>query len=111
MDVLCCIDANFSQKRRRTSGSDPKLYQPHSQSLDDAAVSAMEKKVAEAEAKPNRLKGNGKGKGKSAPLHDTLPVPDIVTDQCERSFTAAQEMAIKASKNFYLDTGLMALLC
>jgi hypothetical protein len=34
-----------------------------------------------------------------------------VLDECEKSFIAAQEKVVKASKNFYSDTGLMALLC
>ena len=42
---------------------------------------------------------------------DELPVLDTVLDDCERAFVAAQEMITKASKNFYSDTGLMALLC
>ncbi|EJD42054.1 hypothetical protein AURDEDRAFT_45402, partial [Auricularia subglabra TFB-10046 SS5] len=32
-------------------------------------------------------------------------------DECEQSFIAAQEKVTKASKNYYSDTGLMALLC
>ncbi|EJD43483.1 hypothetical protein AURDEDRAFT_21243, partial [Auricularia subglabra TFB-10046 SS5] len=32
-------------------------------------------------------------------------------DECESSFLAAQEKVTKASKNYYVDTGLMALLC
>ncbi|KZV81542.1 hypothetical protein EXIGLDRAFT_583271, partial [Exidia glandulosa HHB12029] len=32
-------------------------------------------------------------------------------DECGNSFIAAQEKVTKASKNYYADTGLMALLC
>ncbi|EJD39691.1 hypothetical protein AURDEDRAFT_41585, partial [Auricularia subglabra TFB-10046 SS5] len=32
-------------------------------------------------------------------------------DECEKSFIAAQEGITKASKNYYSDTGLMAILC
>ncbi|EJD34005.1 hypothetical protein AURDEDRAFT_76544 [Auricularia subglabra TFB-10046 SS5] len=38
-------------------------------------------------------------------------VGDDVLDACEQSFIAAQESVTKASKNYYADTGLMALLC
>ncbi|KIM23141.1 hypothetical protein M408DRAFT_39264, partial [Serendipita vermifera MAFF 305830] len=38
-------------------------------------------------------------------------VPNDVLDDCEKSFLAAQESNSKASKNFFADTGLMALLC
>ncbi|KZV96829.1 hypothetical protein EXIGLDRAFT_574925, partial [Exidia glandulosa HHB12029] len=34
-----------------------------------------------------------------------------ILDECEGSFTAAQEKVTKASKNYYADTGLIALLC
>ncbi|KZV98603.1 hypothetical protein EXIGLDRAFT_606855, partial [Exidia glandulosa HHB12029] len=44
-------------------------------------------------------------KGTSARLDDD------VLDECNNSFTAAQEKVTKASKNYYSDTGLMALLC
>lgn len=36
---------------------------------------------------------------------------DDVLDECEQSFIAAQEKVVKASTNYYADTGLMALLC
>jgi hypothetical protein len=38
-------------------------------------------------------------------------VPDHVLDECEESFTAADEKRQKASTQFFSDTGLMALLC
>ncbi|EJD46690.1 hypothetical protein AURDEDRAFT_62941 [Auricularia subglabra TFB-10046 SS5] len=38
-------------------------------------------------------------------------LPEDVLDECEASFTAAQESVTKASKNYYSETGLMALLC
>jgi hypothetical protein len=41
----------------------------------------------------------------------TVRVPDSVLDECEKTFIAAQENVAKASKDFYADTGLMALLC
>ncbi|KAH7074039.1 hypothetical protein BKA62DRAFT_625553 [Auriculariales sp. MPI-PUGE-AT-0066] len=53
---------------------------------------------------------------KKAPTSDrpsasTTILTDDVLDECEASFVAAQEKVTKASKNYYADTGLMALLC
>lgn len=58
----------------------------------------------EVEAKRKRP-ARKRTKGTSAKLGD-----DIL-DECESSFLAAQEKVTKASKNYYADTGLMALLC
>ncbi|KZV79928.1 hypothetical protein EXIGLDRAFT_573267, partial [Exidia glandulosa HHB12029] len=79
--VIVCLDANFSQKRRRSNYTDPPLQYEISRFLDPC------------------------DKGTSAKLHDD------VLDECEKSFIAAQEKVTKASKNYYSDTGLMAILC
>ncbi|EJD36772.1 hypothetical protein AURDEDRAFT_73874 [Auricularia subglabra TFB-10046 SS5] len=36
---------------------------------------------------------------------------DDILDECESSFIAAQEKVTKASKNYYSDTALMAIIC
>ena len=41
----------------------------------------------------------------------TTRVPNSVLDECQKAFIAAQEGVTKASKDFYVDTGVMALLC
>jgi hypothetical protein len=41
----------------------------------------------------------------------SIPISNEILDDCERSFTAAQESRTKASKSFFEDTGLMALIC
>lgn len=69
--------------------------------VDPLDVDAMEEEVASKRKAPPRKRT----KGTSARLHD-----DIL-DECEESFIAAQEKVTKASKNYYADTGLMALLC
>ncbi|KDQ05460.1 hypothetical protein BOTBODRAFT_122795, partial [Botryobasidium botryosum FD-172 SS1] len=69
----------------------------------------MEKKVEQAR-KPKP--GNGKGKAKATGNEVVdLAISSAILDECERSFLAAQEKVAKASKSFYSDTGLMALLC
>jgi len=102
-DTLVQLDANFSQKRRK-SDPDPPLSHPNSHFLSEAEVQEMEQIVADAR-RPSK-----KGKQK-ATVSKPLVVPDTVLDDCGKSFIAAQETVAKASTGFYSDTGLMALLC
>ncbi|EJD44915.1 hypothetical protein AURDEDRAFT_64944 [Auricularia subglabra TFB-10046 SS5] len=61
----------------------------------------MEAELAAARERPAKRRT----KGTSARLDDEI------LDDCEQSFVAAQEKVTKASKNYYADTGLMALIC
>ena len=40
-----------------------------------------------------------------------MALTEDVLDECESSFKAADERRVKANTSFFLDTGLMALLC
>lgn len=66
----------------------------------------MEERVEKARGPAAKKK-----KGKKAPAPPDPPVPNHVLDHCEQSFLAAQENLAKASKTYFSDTGLMALLC
>lgn len=101
-DILCCLDANFSQKRRKSTSSDPQVHHPNSKFLSLAAVQAMEERVRIA-------RGSSRSTKKSN--HNPPVVSHEILDECKRSFLAANENLVKASKNYYADTGLMALLC
>jgi hypothetical protein len=106
-DVLCCIDANFAQKRRKSKHTDPQLQYPNTRFVDPALVSSMEESLNQARnAKPKR-----KQKGKVPDIDAILPVSSEVLDDCEQAFIAAQANIIKTSKNNYSDTGLMAMVC
>lgn len=96
-----CLDANFSQKRRKCAESDPPLDYIDGTFVANADVDAMENEVNE------RRKGRAKRRTKGT----SARVADDILDECEQSFIAAQESVTKASKNYYADTGLMALLC
>lgn len=74
--------------------------------IDGRFVSAATVDAMEAEVDERR-----KGKAKARTRGTSARVPDEVLDECEESFLAAQEKVAKASKNYYADTGLMALLC
>jgi hypothetical protein len=67
------------------------------------AVRPQLTKSTKAKAKQMKSQTTGRGTG--------LVVPNHILDDCKKSFTAAQQMVTKASKNFYSDTGIMALLC
>ena len=78
----------------------------------------MEAKVLEAQG-PTRTKSKPplrRRKVSANAIDDdvetwTTWVPNSVLDKCEKAFIAAQEGVMKASKDFYADTGVMALLC
>ncbi|PPR01364.1 hypothetical protein CVT26_015413 [Gymnopilus dilepis] len=105
-DSIVCIDANFTQKRRRSQGHAPSVPHQHPETLfvppDD--VAAVQAEVEGA--RPVRPK---------ATTHDAyepgMKVPSSTLDECHESFTAADSNRVKASTQFFADTGLMALLC
>lgn len=99
--MIVCLDANFSQKRRKCAESDPPLTTMDSRFVPAADVDAMERELAEKRKGPPKRRRRG----------TSARVADEVLDECEQSFIAAQETVTKASKNYYADTGLMALLC
>ncbi|EJD38583.1 hypothetical protein AURDEDRAFT_72046, partial [Auricularia subglabra TFB-10046 SS5] len=99
--AIVCIDGNFAQKRRKSRYSDPHLEFDDGCFVPQAEVDEMEREVDDKRKRPARPRT----KSTSAALND-----DIL-DECESSFIAAQEKVTKASKNYYSDTGLMAVLC
>lgn len=100
-DVIVCLDANFVQKRRKSSQVDPTIAFEPSRFLPQEDVDAMEAEVERKRKKPSRKSKRGK----------VARVAEDILDECEKSFLAAQEFVTKASKNHYAETGLMALLC
>lgn len=100
-DVIVCLDANFAQKRRKTTDGDPPLEYVDGRFLGEQRVAAMEEELA----------SRRKGKARKRRRGTSARVADEVLDECEESFLAAQEKVAKASTNYYADTGLMALLC
>jgi Kyakuja-Dileera-Zisupton transposase len=64
------------------------------------AVQQMEEEVASSRKSPKRPQASS-----------NIPVANEILDECEKSFKAAQESRSKASKNFFDDTGLIALIC
>lgn len=98
--VILCADGNFQQKRRKTAAQDANHTFPGTRFASDHEVAAMEAEVEQKRARPERKRRRG-----------TARLDEEILNECEESFTAAQERVSKASKAYYSDTGLMALLC
>ena len=132
--AIVCIDANFQLKRNRdkdrrkdhkgeTGSRDPLIVSPQtillSQSeLDDmeARVSALRPPKLQTQAGKKRKFQEVEENDTSSPLEDDkvepgLNVPNSVLDGCEKSFIAADGDRIKASTQYFDDTGVMACLC
>ncbi|KAJ7753343.1 hypothetical protein DFH07DRAFT_744528 [Mycena maculata] len=118
-DVFVCIDACFTQKRNKGAPDPPKMH-PSTHFILEAVASKMEEYV-DGVRKPKVAKRAQKAAVVEAEdeedadedcyEHPQLLVPRSVLDECEASFTAADERREKASIKFYDDTALMALLC
>ncbi|KAF9516807.1 hypothetical protein BS47DRAFT_1390397 [Hydnum rufescens UP504] len=133
LQAIVCIDANFQLKQNQdkdlrkdhkgeTGSRDPLIASPQMVLLDQSQVDIMEARVNELQ--PSRSKGRAEWKQKadevdddtSSPLEDDkveagLDVPNSVLDRCEKSFIAADGDRIKASTQYFDDTGVMACLC
>ncbi len=120
MDAIVCLDACFTQKRRKTQGSAwvPPHAHPETVSVPVEETEKMEKSVEEV--RPSKLnKSKKKPTANAAPAaivadpeyEPGLHVPTAVLDDCHESFLAADSNRVKASTKFFADTGLMALLC
>ncbi|KAF7373890.1 hypothetical protein MSAN_00601300 [Mycena sanguinolenta] len=119
MDIHCCMDACFNQKRDSDSGTtDPPKFHPESHFIPESISAQMEEYVDSVRnTKPSkkRRKAADATEGDQDEddhyEHEKLKLPRSVLDACEASFKAADENRQKASSQFYDDTGLMALLC
>jgi hypothetical protein len=107
VDNVLCIDACFTQKRRH-GPEDPHHLHPGSVFLTDKEVKAMEDFVKQQRpSEPSQAHQTTDNDG----FEPSMQVPISVLNDCENSFKAADERRVKASTQFFSDTGLMALLC
>jgi Kyakuja-Dileera-Zisupton transposase len=104
-DVIACLDACFTQKRRH-GPEDPPHSHPQSVFLSSDEIKAMEDFVGEQ--RPSRPRTTNPDEDGFEP---SMKVPTSVLNECGESFRAADERRAKASTQFFADTGLMALLC
>ena len=117
-DVIVCIDACFTHKRRNPAKGGVK----GPENLHPETVFVSEKKVAEMKAfvettRPikSKAKENTKDASDGLGVEDSyepgMKVPVSALEGCLASFIAADERRTKASTQFFADTGLMAMLC
>jgi Kyakuja-Dileera-Zisupton transposase len=126
VDAIVCVDACFTQKRRKSQGKAWAPPREHCETIfiDPEEVATMEEFVETV--RPSRPPRGKSGRGESSthqaaensvrPEVDTdfepgLRVPESVLNECKESFVAADSNRVKASTLFFSDTGLMALLC
>ena len=116
MDAIICVDANFSQKRRKSQGQ---AWVPPRQHCESVFIPVTEVEELEAyvdEIRPPKRKGNSSNvrvdeSNIEADFEAGMRVPTAVLNACNDSFVAADSNRVKASTLFFSDTGLMALLC
>jgi hypothetical protein len=117
-DVIVCIDACFTHKRRNP----PKGGAKGPENLHPETVFVSEKKVAEMKAfvettrpvkskSKEKIKEGSDGHGVVDSYEPGMKVPVSALEGCLASFVAADERRTKASTQFFADTGLMAMLC
>lgn len=132
VQLIVCLDANFQLKRIRdrdrraghegkTGTRDPNIISPETIMLSREYLERWEQKVLGV--RPTRPSHSGqKRKASEATDYDAEPpeddkvepglrVPNSTYDSCRESFIAADEDRIKASTQYFEDTGVMALLC
>ncbi|PPR01991.1 hypothetical protein CVT26_008736, partial [Gymnopilus dilepis] len=140
VDAIVCIDACFTQKRRKDQSDSWKPPHSHPETIFVSAEEVAEMEATVEELRPSKSKkqaptgqsaeaeesdsstggteSHRKQKKNSSPANkddnDYIPgmrVPNSVLKECNDSFTAADERRVKASTLFFADTGLMAILC
>jgi len=123
VDVIVCLDACFTQKRRQPQGK--AWHEPHTHPetifIPPTEVKAVEDMVESIRPTPKKVdKKQNKSPEKSSNLDSQqqeqnfepgMRIPTAVLDGCNDSFVAADERRTKASTIFFADTGLMALIC
>jgi len=115
VDAIVCIDACFTQKRHKNQGKQwvMPLQHPDTVFIAKDEVAAMEEIVTEAhpQAAPKKCHGVQSQSATDMDFEPGMPILTAVLDECSNSFTAADSNCVKASTQFFADTGLIALLC
>ncbi|EDQ99039.1 uncharacterized protein LACBIDRAFT_317733 [Laccaria bicolor S238N-H82] len=117
-DIIVCIDACFTHKRRNPAkggAKGPENLHPDTVFVPEKYV--MEMKALVETVRPEKSKGKEKANVPSdgQPAEDSyepgMKVPVSALEGCLASFIAEDERRTKASTQFFADTGLMAMLC
>ncbi|KAJ3509968.1 hypothetical protein NMY22_g16119 [Coprinellus aureogranulatus] len=111
VEFIVCIDACFTQKRRKPSrghGLDPPLIHPRTVFLTEAEILAA--RILVESARPPQPQSQPAPQSQDT-MEPGMKLTNSVLDACNESFVAADEKRIKASPQFFAETGLMAMLC
>lgn len=89
MDAIVCIDACFTQKRRKSQGNAWAVPREHPETVFITPEDAMKMEATVEELRPSRPV-----RTKDAPLSEPeydpgLRVPNLVLNECNDSFVAA----------------------
>ena len=125
VDSIVCLDACFTQKRRKSQGNSwvppcqhpETVFVPVNESEQmEATVEAIRpsqpsKALEKAAVSKAPSKATPSASSENVDYETGVKVPKSVLDECYESFLAADANRVKASTLFFSDTGLMALLC
>ncbi|KAJ7820784.1 hypothetical protein B0H14DRAFT_3147027 [Mycena olivaceomarginata] len=117
-DVHVCIDACFTQKKKKSPRDPPKKHPdthfiPEEQAARTEAYVDSVRNVSQKSARARKRRAGVQAveEEEDGYEHERLLLPRSVLDGCEASFKAADEKRQKASTEFFEDTALMALVC
>ncbi|KZP06311.1 hypothetical protein FIBSPDRAFT_914718 [Athelia psychrophila] len=113
-DYIACVDACFTQKRTKSHSARDPNYRDQPRSHHDSRF-ITEEEIKAMEREVDSIRTRRPRKAKKADENDSIEpgmsLPTSVLDECGNSFVAADEKREKASTQFFVDTGLMSLLC
>lgn len=102
VDSILCLDACFTQRRKRSPYLDPHIVHPDTRFVSQAKVEKMEANLERARTESKRRPAGSTTEG---------VLDDGIYDDCEKTFKAAQENARKGTTDIYSDTAIMAAVC
>jgi Kyakuja-Dileera-Zisupton transposase/CxC1 like cysteine cluster associated with KDZ transposases len=133
VNSIICIDANFQLKRQRdldrraghkgeTGAQDPIITSPKTIELSRKDLEAWETRVlsirpGQGSSRIGRKRKAGEALEADEPtpdddrVEDNLKMPNSTYSACGESFIAADGDRIKASTQYFSDTGVLAALC
>ncbi|KAH7882498.1 hypothetical protein F5I97DRAFT_1817119, partial [Phlebopus sp. FC_14] len=110
-DCIVCINACFIQKHSKNtrSAEDNDPINPTSSVF--ISLDLIRKMKVQADQSCSRMHECGRPINEDDHMEDGMHVPVSVLEGCEESFIVADKKREKTSTQFFMDIGLMALLC
>ncbi|KAG2072472.1 hypothetical protein BDR04DRAFT_1117049 [Suillus decipiens] len=116
VDCIFCLDACFTQKHSNNPWNGRMQDPPNPTPM--VFIPKCDVKVMEDHIRDCHSGGSGTRKQQREPVGEVcdgyevgMKIPVSVLDGCSELFAAADEKHQKASMHFFVDTGLMVLLC